>query len=143
MKVEPERLKSVLGITSVTFIPGRSALAVVDATLSGEPPAFESASHDAMMRRQASRKNLTLAANEIGIDNFAFTPSPLTVKAGTTVTWINKDDVPHLIVNTQNKFKQSGVLDTEQRFRATLTKPGTYDYFCSLHPKMQGKIVVL
>jgi 3',5'-cyclic-AMP phosphodiesterase len=143
MKVEPERLKSVLGITNVTFIPGRSALAVVDATLSGEPPAFEAASHDAMMQRQTSRKNLVLAANEIGIDNFAFTPSPLRVKAGTTVTWINKDDVPHLIVNTQNKFKQSGVLDTDQRFSATLTKPGTYDYFCSLHPKMQGKIVVL
>jgi 3',5'-cyclic-AMP phosphodiesterase len=142
MKVEPERLKSVLGITSVTFIPGRGALAVVDATLSGEPPAFEAASHDAMMQRQANRKSLVLGPNEIGIDNFAFTPSPLTVKPGTTVTWINKDDVPHLIVNTQNKFKQSGVLDTDQRFSATLTKPGTYDYFCSLHPKMQGKIVV-
>ena len=127
MKVEPERLKSVLGITNVTFIPGRGALAVVDATLSGEPPAFEAASHDAMMQRKASRKNFTLAANEIGIDNFAFTPSPLTVKAGTTVTWINKDDVPHLIVSTQTKFKPSTVLDTDQRFSVTLTKPGTYD----------------
>jgi plastocyanin len=58
------------------------------------------------------------------------------------VTWINKDDVPHLIVNVQNKFRQSPVLDTDQRFSATLTKPGTYDYFCSLHPKMQGRIVV-
>jgi plastocyanin len=142
MKVEPEKLKSVLGITSVTFIPGRSALAVVDATLSGEAPAFEAASHDAMMKRKTERKNLTLAANEIGIDNFQFTPAVLTVKAGTTVSWINKDDVPHLIVNTQNKFKQSGVLDTDQRFSTTLAKPGTYDYFCSLHPKMQGKIVV-
>ncbi len=143
MKVEPEKLKSVLGITSVTFIPGRSALAVVDSTLSGEPPAFEAASHDAMMRRQTSRKNLVLAANEIGIDNFAFTPSPMTVKAGTTVTWINKDDVPHLIVNQKNKFKQSPVIDTDQRFSTTLTKPGTYDYFCALHPKMQGTIVVV
>ena len=65
------------------------------------------------------------------------------MKAGTSVTWINKDDVPHLIVNMQNKFKQSSVLDTDQRFSAQLSKPGTYDYFCSLHPKMQGKIVVL
>jgi plastocyanin len=142
MKVEPEKLKSVLGITSVTFIPGRSALAVVDATLSGEPPAFEDASHEAMMKRQTERKTMVLAANEIGIDNFAFTPKVLTVKAGTKVVFINKDDVPHLIVNVQNKFKQSPVLDTDQRFSATLTKPGTYDYFCSLHPKMQGKIVV-
>jgi plastocyanin len=142
MKVEPEKLKSVLGITNVTFVPGRSTLAVVDATLSGEPPAFEAASHDAMMRRKTERKSITLAANEIGIDNFQFTPAVLTVKAGTKVSWINNDDVPHLIVNTQNKFKQSGVLDTDQRFSTTLTKPGTYDYFCSLHPKMQGKVVV-
>jgi plastocyanin len=64
------------------------------------------------------------------------------VKAGTKVTWINNDDVPHLIVNVQNKFKQSTVLDTDQKFSVTLTKPGTYNYFCSLHPKMQGTIVV-
>src|SRR2546423_2727206 len=142
MKVEPERLRSVLGITDVTFIPGRSALAVVDATLSGQPPAFEAASRDAMARRQTARKTLTLAANEIGIDNFNFTPATITVKAGTTVTWINKDDVPHLIVNVQNKFKSSPVLDTDQRFSALLKTPGTYDYFCSLHPKMVGHIVV-
>jgi amicyanin len=126
----------------VTFIPGRSSLAVVDATLSGEPPAFVSASHDAMMRRQSDRKALILGPNEIGIDNFDFTPAVLTVKAGTTVTWINKDDVPHLIVNTQNRFRASSVLDTDQRYSVTLARPGTYDYFCSLHPKMQGKIVV-
>jgi Icc protein len=142
LKVEPERLKSVLGVTNVTFIPGRSALAVVDATLSGLPPAFEAASHDAMVRRQSERKSISLAANEIGIDNFKFSPNPLTVKSGTKVVWINNDDVPHLIVSTQNKFRQSQVLDTNQRFAVTLTKPGTYDYFCSLHPMMQGKIIV-
>src|SRR5215831_13630907 len=142
MKVEADRLQSVLGIASVTFIPGRSTLAVVDATLSGQPPAFEAASHDAMMRRQTERKNLSLAANQIGIDNFSFTPPTLTVKAGTQVTWINADDVPHLIVSVQGAFKSSPVLDSDQRYTATLTKPGKYDYFCSLHPKMQGKIIV-
>jgi 3',5'-cyclic-AMP phosphodiesterase len=142
MKVEAERLKSVLGIANVTFVPGRSTLAIVDSTLSGEPPAFEAASHDAMVRRQTQRKNLSLAANQIGIDNFNFTPPTLTVKAGTKVTWINSDDVPHLIVSTQGAFKSSPVLDSDQRYTATLTKPGTFDYFCSLHPKMQGKIVV-
>jgi Icc protein len=142
MKVEPERLKSVLGITNVTFIAGRNMLAVVDSTLSGEAPAFVAASHDAMMQRQANRKSLTLGPDEIGIDNFNFTPATLTVKAGTTVTFINKDDVPHLIVSTRNRFKPSSVLDTDQRFSTTLTKPGTYDYFCSLHPKMVGKIIV-
>jgi 3',5'-cyclic-AMP phosphodiesterase len=142
MKVEPERLKSVLGITDVTFVPGRGALAIVDATLSGEAPAFEAASHDAMMRSRSNRRALVLAPNEIGIDNFEFTPRVLTVKAGTKVTWINKDDVPHLIVNAQNKFRASPVLDTDQRYSATLDKPGSYEYFCSLHPKMQGKITV-
>jgi Icc protein len=142
MKVEPERLKSVLGITDVTFVPGRATLAVIDATLSGQPPAFEAASRDAMARRQTTRKSLTLAANEIGIDNFKFAPATLNVRAGTKVVWINNDDVPHLIVNVQNKFRQSPVLDSDQRFGVTLTKAGVYDYFCSLHPMMQGKIVV-
>jgi Icc protein len=142
MKVDPERLKSVLGITDVTFVPGRSMLAVVDATLSGQPPAFDAATHDAMSQKQRQRKNLELGPTEIGIDNFQFTPPTLTLKAGSKVTWINKDDVPHLIVNTQGRFKASGILDTDQRYSVTLTKPGSYDYFCSLHPKMQGKVIV-
>ena len=142
MKVEPERLRSVLGITDVTFIPGRSALAVIDATLSGQPPAFEQASHDAMMRRQSARKTLVLGPDEIAIDNFKFGPATLTVARGTKVTWINNDDVPHLIVNVENRFRQSPVLDSDQRFSVALTKPGTYNYFCSLHPMMQGKIIV-
>src|SRR4029079_11522421 len=142
MKVEPERLKSVLGITNVTFIPGRGSLAVVDSTLSGEAPAFEAASHEAMMRRRSERNSITLGATEIAIDNFQFTPPVLTVPVRTTVTWINNDDVPHLIVSPKNAFKQSAILDTDKRFSATFVKPGTYDYFCSLHPKMVGTIVV-
>ena len=142
MTVEPERLESVLGIVDVTFIPGRSTLAVVDATLSGQAPAFDAAMHDAMTNRRQARKTIALGPNEIGIDNFQFTPPLLTVKPGARVTWINGDDVPHLIVNVQGAFKPSTVLDTDQRFSATLNKPGTYDYFCSLHPKMQGRIVV-
>jgi plastocyanin len=142
MTVQPERLKSVLGIANVTFVPGRSALAVVDATLSGEAPAFEAATHEAMNTKRQSRKSKPVGANEIGIDNFNFSPPLLTVQAGTKVVWINNDDVPHLIVNVQRRFKQSPVLDTDQRFSATLNVPGTYDYFCSLHPKMQGRIIV-
>jgi plastocyanin len=142
MTVEPERLKSVLGIADVTFVPGRSTLAVVDATLSGQAPAFDAAMHDAMTNRRQSRKSIVLGPNEIAIDNFNFTPPVLTAKPGAKITWINNDDVPHLIVNVQGAFKPSSVLDTDQRFSVTLGKPGTYDYFCSLHPKMQGKIVV-
>jgi plastocyanin len=95
-----------------------------------------------MTRRQTARKATPLGAHEIGIDNFNFTPQVLTVPRGTKVPWINNDDVPHLIVNVQNKFKQSPVLDTDQRFSATLGAAGTYTYFCSLHPKMQGTVVV-
>ena len=116
--------------------------AVVDATLSGQPPAFDAATHDAMSQRQQRRQTAALGPTEIAIDNFQFAPPTLNVKPGSKVTWINKDDVPHLIVNVQQRFKASGILDTDQRYSATLTKLGTYDYFCSLHPKMQGKIVV-
>jgi plastocyanin len=142
MKVDASRLKSVLGIANVTFIPGRSALAVVDSTLSGEPPAFEATSHDAMMRRKSEQKTIALQPNQIAIDNFQFAPSGLTVTAGTSVTWINNDDVPHLIVESHTRFKSSPVLDTDQRYTVKLTKAGTYDYFCSLHPKMQARILV-
>jgi len=141
LKVEPERLKSVLGIANVTFVPGRGQLAIVDGTLSGAPPAIAEASHEAMMKR-GNRAAVAHGPNEIGIDNFAFAPATLTVKRGTKVEWINDDDVPHLIVNIEGKFAPSKVLDTSQRFSATLTAPGTYRYFCSLHPQMQGKIVV-
>jgi 3',5'-cyclic-AMP phosphodiesterase len=142
MTVDPQRLKSVLGITDVTFVPGRSMLAVVDATLSGLPPEFDAASHDAMTQRQQQRKSIALGPTEIGIDNFQFSPAILKVKPGSTITWINKDDVPHLIVNTEQRFKPSAILDTDQRFSVTLSKPGTYTYFCSLHPKMQGRIII-
>jgi len=142
LKVEPERLKSVLGIANVTFVPGRGQLAIVDGTLSGAPPAIAEASHEAMMKRGKDRPAVARAPNEIGIDNFAFAPATLTVKRGTKIVWVNDDDVPHLIVNVEGKFPSSKLLDTNQRFTATLTAPGTYKYFCSLHPQMQGRIVV-
>ena len=78
---------------------------------------------------------------EVKIDNFSFSPSTLTVAAGTKVTWVNRDDIPHTVVSPEKKFK-SEVLDTDQQFSFTFTDKGTYDYFCSLHPKMTGKVVV-
>src|SRR5215207_4800742 len=142
MKVEPERLKSVLGIANVSFVAGRGALAIVDTTLSGAPPAFAEISHEAMTRRSTTRPAVARGPNEIGIDNFAFAPATLTVKSGTKVVWINDDDVPHIVVNVEGRFKPSPLLDTNQRYSVTLTTPGIYKYFCSLHPQMQGKIVV-
>jgi len=78
---------------------------------------------------------------DVKIDNFSFTPSTLTVKAGTQITWTNGDDIPHTVVSDDQSFK-SRVLDTDEKFAFTPSKPGTYSYFCSIHPKMTGKVVV-
>jgi plastocyanin len=78
---------------------------------------------------------------EIKIDNFSFTPATLTVKVGTQITWVNADDIPHTIVSDNQSFK-SKVLDTDEKFTFTADKPGTYSYFCSIHPKMTGKVIV-
>jgi len=79
--------------------------------------------------------------SEVKIDNFSFGPATLTVTPGTTVTWTNRDDIPHTVVSDDKTFK-SKVLDTDEKFSFTFTKPGTYAYFCSLHPKMTGKVIV-
>jgi plastocyanin len=78
---------------------------------------------------------------EVKIDNFSFTPQQITVKAGTTITWTNRDDIPHTVTSTDSIFK-SKTLDTDEKFTTTFTKPGTYPYFCSIHPKMTGKVIV-
>lgn len=80
---------------------------------------------------------------EVKIDNFSFGPTSLTVAVGTTVTWTNRDDIPHTVVSTDDpKAFKSKVLDTDEKFSFTFSKPGTYPYFCSIHPKMTGKVVV-
>jgi plastocyanin len=78
---------------------------------------------------------------EVKIDNFTFTPQRLTVKAGTTVTWINEDDIPHTVTSSSKAFK-SKALDTDDKFSFTFTTPGAYEYFRSLHPHMTGAVVV-
>src|ERR1700676_3442510 len=80
-------------------------------------------------------------ATEVKIDNFSFGPAELKVPVGTTVTWTNHDDIPHTAVSTDKMFK-SKVLDTDEKFSFTFSKAGTYEYFCSIHPKMTGKVVV-
>ena len=78
---------------------------------------------------------------EVKIDNFSFGPGELTVAAGSTVTWTNRDDIPHTVVSTDGLFK-SKVMDTDEKFSFTFAKPGTLPYFCSIHPKMTGKVMV-
>ena len=81
-------------------------------------------------------------ASTVSIDNFTFTPQTLTVKPGTTVTWTNKDDIPHGVASANNTFSKSKALDTDDSYSFTFTTPGTYQYFCYIHPHMTGTIVV-
>jgi plastocyanin len=81
-------------------------------------------------------------ANEVKIDNFAFSPAVITVPAGTTIRWTNRDDIPHTVVSDDHTTFKSKPLDTDEQFTFTFSKPGTYSYFCSIHPKMTGKVVV-
>ena len=94
-------------------------------------------------------RNLAVAAGqkaesaEVKIDNFSFGPSTLTVPVGTTVTWSNRDDIPHTVTSSDDpKVFKSKVLDTDEKFSFTFTKSGTYPYFCSIHPKMTAKVIV-
>ncbi len=128
MKVPAEQLTSVLGITHVNYVPTNHALAVVDSTLA---------------MQEMSQASLKTVADtpEVKIDNFAFTPKSLTVKVGAAVTWTNRDDIPHNVVSTEKKFASS-VLDTDQTFTHLFRDPGSYPYFCKIHPMMTGTIIV-
>jgi plastocyanin len=89
----------------------------------------------------ARRQQAQASTAEVKVDNFSFGPQTLNVAVGTTVTWINHDDIPHTVVSNDGVFK-SKVLDTDDRFSFTFSKAGTYPYFCSIHPKMTAKVVV-
>ena len=123
MKVESDRLKKVLGLARMSFHDINHPIAITDVALEED------------MTTAGGR------AAQVVADNFSFAPASAAVAAGSTVTWTNRDDVPHNIVSTDQKFK-SPVLDTDEQFSHTFDKPGTYRYFCSIHPKMTGQVVV-
>jgi plastocyanin len=81
--------------------------------------------------------------NTIEIKDFAFNPQTMTVKSGEKITWTNRDEEPHTVVSVEKQFKKSSALDTDQTFTITAGAPGTYTYFCSVHPKMTGTIIVV
>jgi plastocyanin len=119
MKVPPQTLRRMLGITTVHSVHGTGPLAIVDTPL--QAAGSESA--------------------EIQIHNFSFAPRTMRVPAGAKVTWTNRDDEPHTVVSTEKRFS-SPVPDTDERFSYSFTAPGTYDYICSIHSHMTGSIVV-
>jgi plastocyanin len=77
----------------------------------------------------------------VRIANFTFDPPTLSIKAGTTVTWVNADDIPHVVSEKDGKFRSSA-LDTDETFAQTFTAAGAVEYFCAIHPRMTGKIIV-
>ncbi len=81
-------------------------------------------------------------AGEMNKD-FAFNPQTLTVKSGEKITWTNRDEEPHTVVSVEKQFKKSSALDTDETFTITAGAPGTYTYFCSVHPKMTGTIIIV
>jgi|ERR1700722_1864978 amicyanin len=121
-------LMNHLRVAAARFTPGR---AVVGAMLLG-PVAGAMLAFGALAAQEE---------NVVTIDNFTFTAPELTVAVGTTVKWVNHDDIPHNVVNKDKLFR-SKALDTDDSYSFTFASAGTYDYFCGLHPHMQGKIVV-
>ena len=89
-----------------------------------------------------SAADATAAAVAIKIDNFSFNPPTITIPPGTQVTWANRDDIPHTVVSDDKTTFKSRALDTAEKFSFTFTKPGIYEYFCSIHPHMTAKVIV-
>jgi len=95
----------------------------------------------ALMALVVMNGNANAADAQVKIANFTFEPPVLTLKVGTTVTWVNDDDIPHLVSEKDGKFRSSA-LDTGDKFSQTFSTAGTVEYFCAIHPHMTGKIVV-
>ncbi len=112
-------------VTTVTFVLLALAAALATHVASAAPQASKAATRE----------------QTVSIDNFSFKEKSVTVSVGTEVAWINHDDAPHKVVSIDRKFA-SPVLDTDGRFSYTFTAPGTYEYYCSLHPMMTGTIIV-
>jgi 3',5'-cyclic-AMP phosphodiesterase len=120
MKVSDQRLRKVLGLARLSFHGVNHPIAITDVPLEADSP---------------------VGTRDVTIDNFSFSPATTSVPVGTTVTWTNRDDIPHTVVSTEQKFK-SHPLDTDDRFSYRFDAAGSYKYFCSIHPKMTGQVEV-
>ena len=118
-------------------------VAIVWAMTLGSVPATsgsQSGSNSGVAQAAAAGPS-TVPSTEVKIDNFAYSPGVVTVKVGAQVTWTNKDDIPHTVDSTEGKFK-SAALDTDDKFQFRFSEPGEYPFYCRMHPKMTGKIIV-
>jgi plastocyanin len=124
-------LNSHLRSAAARFVPGRAlAIAMLAGPVVGAMVAFGTVAAEE-----------TKDANVVTIDNFSFGPGELNVAVGTTVKFINHDDIPHSVVENNKAFR-SKALDTDDSYSYTFASAGTFSYFCGLHPKMVGKIIV-
>ena len=114
-----------------------------DTQASAAPAATPNSNMDMPKPAPRDRNNMPTSAakDQIVIENFSFKPATVTVKAGTTVTWVNRDNEPHTVSDSDKRFK-SGAMDTNEQFSYTFAAPGTYNYFCAIHPRMTGQIIV-
>jgi Icc protein len=134
MKVPADQLRTLLGLTSVSYVENSHSLAIIDSPLvgvAGEPKEKE----------DGDREKNGAGTVKIMIDNFTFSPKIVTIVAGSTIQWTNRDDIPHTVVSTKKLFA-SRVLDTDDKYSYTFAEKGTFDYYCSIHTHMTGQIVV-
>jgi plastocyanin len=94
-------------------------------------------------RKAPAEASAPVAEKQVVIENFTFSPREITVAPGTRVTWVNRDDVPHTATSSvKPRTFDSGALDTDDTFSFVFEAPGTYEYFCAVHPHMTGKVIV-
>ena len=136
MKLTSKSLVSLVLLACVAFAGGpvwAQSMASSSMPMHGKSVSGQSMSSDATPK--------TSKTYDVEIKDFAFSPTTITVPVGAKITWVNKDEEPHPVVSTSDAFK-SRALDTDEQFSFTFAKPGTYKYFCSVHPKMVATVVV-
>jgi plastocyanin len=132
-----------IAVLAITFCALTATTGVEEVFAFGDPARTAADPPAAQATAQATTQAAAPAGKvvEVKVDNFSFSPQTITIAAGTTVIWTNRDDIPHTVVSDDKVFK-SKVLDTDEKFSFTFDKAGNFPYFCSIHPKMTGKVIV-
>lgn len=122
-------------------LPALLTLALAIITGCDHPPQSACCAPDPTPATATTAPSKASSAVRVTIDNFTYAPATITVAPGTTVTWTNRDDVPHTVTADDKSFN-SKALDTDETYSHTFTAPGTYPYFCAVHTHMTGQVVV-
>jgi plastocyanin len=143
MPVPDSKETAMWRVTWKFLLAGAVASVFVSGWFSGRTGGHHAAAHSVAHATTAPAPATLPAGPRVTIDNFAFSPQVLTVAPGTTVTWLNRDDVPHTATSSDSPRKfNSGAMDTDETFSHAFTRPGTYRYYCAVHPKMTATIIV-